>query len=201
MSICFYNLYHIGDIYFNYFFINTICNQNPNINFYYYFINGSVFFENIKNISRINPIESKYSDNLIDGYPPEYFLNNKILIILLQNNMKQTAYRKLIIDNKEYLFVNLWCASDLLSHGDFDFISAIPKFGSLINQLNSEFSFNLNYSITNNKSILQNNINQNLDLNSLNLTEDELSKTTLIFNFMPRSAFLIWIYLINLYLT
>jgi hypothetical protein len=49
MNICFYNMNHIGDIYFNYFFINVICKQNPNTHFYYYFINGDVFFENIIN--------------------------------------------------------------------------------------------------------------------------------------------------------
>ena len=186
MSICFYNMNHIGDIYFNYFFINMICNQNQDMNFYYYFINCDVFFENIKNISRIFPIESEYSSHLISGEPPENLLNNKILSILIQNNMQKTMYRKLIVDNKEYLFVNLWCASDFLSHPDFDFISAIPKYSNLINKLNNEFLLNLNC-ITNNNQLIENKICENLNYDALNLNEQNLNDSILIFNFKPRT--------------
>jgi len=187
MDICFYNMNHIGDVYFNYFFINTICKQNPNINFYYYFINGDIFFENIKNIRRISPIESEYSANLINGEPPENLLNNKILNVLLQNNMQKTMYRKLTIDNKQYLFVNLWCASDFLSHTDFDFISAVPKYSYLINKLNNEFLLNLNYTIIDKKQLIENEIIENLNCDFLNLTQDFLGETIFVFNFKPRS--------------
>ena len=188
MDICFYNMNHIGDIYFNYFFLNIICKQNPNIHFYYYFINGDVFFENIKNISRIIPVESEYSSNLINGEPPENLLDNKILNILLQNNMQKTAYRKLIVDNKIYLFVNLWCASDVLSHTDFDFIAAIPKYSYLINKLNNDFLLNLKYIIVDNKQLIETEINKNLYYDTLNLTGSFLSEAIIIFNFKPRSV-------------
>ena len=188
MSICFYNMNHIGDIYFNYFFINMICKQNPDINFYYYFINGDIFFENIKNISRIFPIESEYSSNLINGEAPEELLNNNILSILIQNNMQKTMYRKLIVDNKEYLFVNLWCASDFMLHTDFDFISAIPKYLNLINKLNNDFLLNLNLINNDNNELIENKICETLNYDVLNLNEQILSESILIFNFKPRSV-------------
>ena len=187
MDICFYNMNHIGDVYFNYFFLNMICKQNPNIHFYYYFINGDAFFENIKNISRIFPIESEYSCNLINGEPPENLLNNKILQMLIKNNMQQTIYKKLIVDNKEYLFVNLWCNSYFLSHIDFDFISAIPKYINLIDKLNNDFLFNLNFKIIDNKQLIETELSENLKFGTLNLTEQILNESIIIFNFKPRS--------------
>ena len=57
MEICFYNLSHIGDIYFNSFFINLLCDQNPKMKFLYFFINGDIFFKGVNNIKRIIPIE------------------------------------------------------------------------------------------------------------------------------------------------
>jgi hypothetical protein len=179
---------HIGDIYFNYFFLNMICKQNPNIHFYYYFINGDAFFENIKNISRIFPIESEYSCNLINGEPPENLVNNEILQLLIKNNMKKTIYKKIIVDNKKYLFVNLWCASDFLSHTDFDFMSAIPKYSNLIDKLNNDFLLDLNFKIIDKNQLIETEISENLKLDTLNLTEQILNESIIIFNFKPRST-------------
>ena len=80
MNVCFYNMNHAGDLYFSSLFIKLICNQNKDKNFYYYFIKGYVFFENIDNIKRISKIENNYLTTLINGNPLENLLK------LLKNN-------------------------------------------------------------------------------------------------------------------
>lgn len=187
MNICFYNTNHIGDIYFNYFFINLICKQNPDIHFYYYFMNGDEFFEDIKNISKIIPIESTYSRNLINGEPPENLLDNELWRFLKQT-MDNISYKKLNRHGKEYLFVNLWSHSEVLFHKDFDFISAISKYDYLIKRLNNDFSMNINFKISENHQLTKDTLSKEYNCEFLNLSEDYLNETTLIFNYKPRSV-------------
>jgi hypothetical protein len=190
MEICFYNMNHIGDIYFNYFFINLLCKQNFSKQFYYCFINGDIFFKDIKNISKISPVETTYSNILTNGSPPEDLLNNIVHNLLLQNNMENIMYKKLFFSNKEYLFVNLWCASELLLHSEFNFSSAISSYNNLIYNLNYNFKFNLNYKINNISELIE-----DIDINNKiykcefeNLNKIQFNETIIIFNFKPRSV-------------
>ena len=186
MNICFYNLKHIGDIYFSSFFINLICKQNPDINFLYYFINGDIFFKNIPNIQRISPIENHYLGNIINGSPPENLLNNQV-IKFLQNNEMETAGAKTIkFNGKNILFINLWCNSSYLKHIDYDITHAIKSYEKLIQILQSNHNLSLCFKINQPIELIEH-------INEKNIMIDEKDNynidtdTIFIFNFKPRS--------------
>jgi len=186
MEICFYNMNHIGDIYFSYFFINIICKMNLNVKFLYYFINGDIFFKKIPNIERISPIEDNYLNKLINGNPPENLLNNSVLQILINNNMQSVGSRIIECNGKKILFINTWCISSNLKHEDYDIQTALNSYQSLINIINSEYSLNLNFKINNYIELLHD--IDSFDTNkNLNINEDELKDTIFVFNFKPRS--------------
>jgi len=188
-NICFYNMNHIGDIYFSSIFVNLICKSNKNMNFLYYCICGDNFYEKIPNIQRINRIDSDYSNNLKNGNPPEELVNNEILNILIQNNM-QKQYSKIIeYNNKNILFVNTWCASDCLHHTDYDLETAISCYEILIQKINSDYILKLKFEnnlneIMNDMFDVRINIYDKLDNNSL---VNNLEETIFIFNYLPRS--------------
>ena len=185
MEICFYNMNHIGDIYFSYLFINIICKMNLNTKFLYYFINGDIFFKDITNIERITPIEDKYANELINGNPPEDLLDNNILKVLISNNMQSIDYKIIEYNAKKILFINTWCNSKTLIHIDYDIQSAFNVYQNLINNLNSNYNLNLNYTINNYTDLLTN-INKYEPSNQLYIDKN-LQETIFIFNFKPRS--------------
>lgn len=189
MKICFYNLNHIGDVYFLSLFLNIICKQNENNNFFYYTINGDAFLENINNLTRIyNNIEKDYSDKLINGNAPETLLNNIILNILLSNKMETDGAKILNVLNEEILFVNTWCNSAYLNYTDFDLTSGIDSHKGLILKLNHEFNLSLKFDININhiKESIQN-ISFYENHNIIKDDETDLKETIFIFNFKPRS--------------
>ena len=114
MEICFYSMFHIGDVYFSSMFINLICKSNIDVNFYYYFINGHSFFENIQNIKSIQGVEENYSGTLINGQPPESLLDTKYLQLLNHNNMQFAGDKIITVNGTNFLFINTWCSSDNL---------------------------------------------------------------------------------------
>jgi len=44
MKICFYNMNHIGDAYIFASLLNRVCELNKDVDFYYYVIQGDIFF-------------------------------------------------------------------------------------------------------------------------------------------------------------
>ena len=112
LDICFFNLNHIGDVYFMAYMINEICSLNEKNNFLYYSINGSIFFENIPNLKKIQEIDKSYSKQLNNGEPPENLINNEILQFLLNNNITRSGSKILNYKNNEILFINTWCISE-----------------------------------------------------------------------------------------
>jgi len=186
MQICFYNVNHIGDIYFSSLFINLICKQNPDIKFLYYFINGDIFFKNIPNINRINPIENSYNNTLVNGSPPEDLLNKDLLSLLLNNKMEKIGVKILNINMENILFVNSWCKSEYFQDDDFEIYGALKSYKNLINYMNSNYNFNLNFIIENGEEILDNIYNYHYDSVSTTI-ELDYKKTIFIFNYKPRS--------------
>jgi hypothetical protein len=185
MEICFYNVNHIGDVYFSSFFINLICKQNSDINFLYYFINGDIFFKNVSNINRIDSIENNYNNTLVNGNPPEDLLNKNILSLLLNNKMEKTGTRILNINGKNILFVNTWCKSEYFQDDDFEIYGAFKSYKNLINHINSNYNFIIKFNIEENgKQILDNIYKYDTVLNTIEL---DYKKTIFIFNYKPRS--------------
>jgi hypothetical protein len=186
MDICFYNMNHIGDIYFSSLFINLICKLNKNYNFYYYFINGDIFLKNIPNIQRICPIEDNYVGYISNGSPPEDYLNNKVLQILQNNNMQSIGAKNIQFNGKNMLFINTWGDSEYLRHKDYDIMNAITSYEKLIKILQSNHNLNLCFKINQPMELIEH-------INETNITIDEKnnynidSDTIFIFNFKPRS--------------
>ena len=187
MDICFYNMNHIGDIYFNSLFINLICKQNPDINFLYYFINGDIFFKNIPNIQRICPIENHYLGNIINGSPPENLLNNQVIKFLQNNKMETTGAKTIKFNGKNILFINLWCNSSYLKHIDYDITDAIKSYEKLIQILQSNHNLSLCFKINQPIELIEHINEKNImidEKNNYNVDAD----TIFIFNFKPRSG-------------
>jgi hypothetical protein len=180
MQICFYNINHIGDVYFSSLFINEICKCNKDINFLYYFIQGDFFFEGIPNIKRIDKLEILYKGELSNGSPPEDLLDKSILNILLHNNMQQTGGKIIKINNNDVLFINTWCVSLFLNHNDYDINSAIESYNNLILTVNNNFGTSLKL----NKTYIP-----LTDYLCISQTKeyDRLEKTIFVFNYHPRS--------------
>lgn len=187
MKLCFYNLNHIGDVYFSSFFIKLICNLNTEINFYYYFIIGDTFFENINNIQRISqPIESNYRETLNNGSPPEDMVNNEIIKILLENSMQRTGSKIIQYKGENILFINTWCVSNYLNHHDFDIVSAVSSYRNLIETINKEYNLNIIYCSEKLSSLYNNiTINEKIIEKYENI---ELNDTIFVFNYVPRSV-------------
>lgn len=189
LDICFYNFFHIGDVYFSSFFINHICKLTPDINFLYYFINGDIFFENTPNIQRINnPIEDRYANHLINGYPPECLLNTDVLRFLKINNMEKEGYKVLKFNNKDILFINTWCWSTGLKIDDFNIPQAIHAFDKLIDKINKEFNLNINFKCNNCAESIKDICLSYKSNKKFNMDDKSLEDTIFVFNYNPRSV-------------
>lgn len=185
MKLCFYNVNHIGDIYFSSFFIKLICNLNISTNFYYYFINGDAFFENIQNIQRLDgEIETNYKTILVNGNPPEKLLNNTVLNVLLENSMERRGSKIIQYNNENVLFINTWCLSEYLNHDDFDIFSAMKSYNYLIQKINIEYNLNLVFNLDN----FSENIICNIPNSNLVFVDIIDFPTMFIFNYLPRST-------------
>ena len=189
VNIVFYNLNHIGDCYISSFFINFIVEQNPNINFNYYFIQGDSFIKNRPNISRINKEEfnNRYSKELHSGEAPENLINNNFLKFLLQHKYQLSQIRAESYNNTNYLFLNTWCAAPIVGHADFDLGGAFEGWKKLMldvkKQLNVELIFDLKPNIDF--------VNIFTDYNDYKLNDEEMKKMKdiiFIFNYKPRSC-------------
>lgn len=176
---------HIGDVYFMSLFLNIICQQNKDVKFLYYTINADVFLENIPNLSRIYPNDIIYSNQLVNGHPPENLLNNNVLTLLLQNKMENIGMKILNFNNNNVLFVNTWCKSNILNHDEFNISSAINSYKHLISTINLIFNYSLKFSLDNPNQLIQNNYNFNDSFNKDNIQVED--NTIFIFNFEPRS--------------
>uniref|UniRef100_A0A6C0H4E1 Glycosyltransferase n=1 Tax=viral metagenome TaxID=1070528 RepID=A0A6C0H4E1_9ZZZZ len=185
MDICFYNLNHIGDIYFSSLFINIICKLNKQYKFYYYFINGDIFFKNITNIQRLYPIEDSYLGTLINGSPPEKHLNNNVLEFLLTNKMESIGAKNIQVNGKNILFINTWCASEYLKYRDYDILNAIEAYKNLILLLQLHHNVSLSFEINKPLELIEhiNEENSIYKKNNYIIENDSI----FIFNFKPRS--------------
>jgi hypothetical protein len=188
-NICFYNMNHLGDVYFSSIYINIICKLNNEINFLYYFICGDVFYEKIPNIQRINMIENSYKNNLNNGSPPEELIDNEVLNLLIQHDMQHKCAKIIEYNNKNILFVNTWGASECLQHTDYDLESSKYSYERLIQKLNTDYNLNLKFEINLNESfkdIFKIEIDDFSKLDNNTLFKN-LHETIFIFNYRPRS--------------
>jgi hypothetical protein len=178
-------MFHIGDVYFTSLFVNLICKQNPDINFYYYFINGDIFFNHISNIKRIVPLEQTYNNKLINGNPPEDLLDKTILNFLIKENLQFSGYCILNVNNHDVLFINTWCISNILKHDDYDINGAINSYNRLIHVINNEFNLNIKFIYDNTVNFLDYINTEYKCIEGLDNTNFE--NTVFIFNYKTRS--------------
>lgn len=192
MKICFYSIAHIGDIYFSSFFIRRICDMNPEIDFYYYCIQGDVFFYGISNIYRIDKDDSirniddsqyNYHANLMNGNTPEHFFENNTMNFINNRIGRDTPYKLEIYNNEEILFINTWCAA--INHIDFNLDSATVAWSYIINKINIEFESNIKYDFSYYNELIY---DFKLEDNHIENYDIEYNNTFFIFNYQPRSV-------------
>lgn len=187
VKICFYNMNHIGDIYYSSLFINLIAEQNKDMNFYYFCICGDSFFYKNKNLIKINKYENNYNKKITNGEGPEKILNSDILNILLNNKMELKQLTTFNINNQTFLFINTWNMAPIIKFEDCNIISSIKGWENLINTLNlTNLTNKINFKIKDKSDISIPFINNTNDHNLINI-DKTLSETIFIFNYKPRS--------------
>ena len=140
MLICFWSPGHIGDIYIDALFLHYICKLNYNIPFYYYYIQGDVFVNNIQNLSRIFG-NTEYNCKMGNETPPECAQDISFLQYLYTNVGIYTHHKVSNVNGCEILFLNTWCIP--MGYTDFDLTSAIPAWKNTIELINKTYGFNL----------------------------------------------------------
>jgi len=182
MKICFFNTNHIGDIYFSSFFIRKICQLNPEVDFYYYCIQGDIFFQGVSNIHRIDNFQNNYNCELVNGEPPERILDNSMLSFILENIGSYTKYKVEIYNGEEILFINTWCYVN--KYTDFELISANNCWSNIVERTNREYGFELKYECSVYKDLIY---DIHLEFCQKEDCAIDYDHTIFIFNYKPRS--------------
>jgi len=174
----------MGDIYFSSTMVNEICKSNPELLFFYYTINGSIFFEGISNLKRLHNLELEYKSPIINGQPPEQLIDRKLYDVLL--HYKLTDAVKLNYNGKEILFVNVWCMSPFLLHNEFLFNSAINSYNTMIKTLNKKYNMVLKFALPSPCDILD--FINKVNYRKIAVNTEDLKETIFVFNYKPRSV-------------
>lgn len=185
MKICFYNMFHIGDIYIFATLFNILCELNETIDFYYFAIQGDIFFnKQLKNLKKIGKTNIKYNKELVNGDPPENLLNNDALKFLINNKMVKNQLKTLKINSEDTLWINTHCGAPIINHGDFDFHDAIRGWNNIINEIKLKYNLNLKFEIQNKFNLFNNMCIPLGEPNNLLIDNN----TIFIFNYKPRSV-------------
>ena len=182
MKICFFNTNHIGDIYFSSFFIRRICELNPEIDFYYYCIQGDIFFRGVSNIKRIDMVKMNYDSELLNGEPPENLIDKSMLSFILENIGSWTKYKVEIYNEEEILFINTWCAANQCT--DFELISANNCWSNIVERTNREYGFTLQYEFSCYKDLIY---DIPVEFCHKDDSAIDFDNTIFVFNYKPRS--------------
>lgn len=178
MKLCFYNLYHLGDIFFNKSIINLICRMNPDYTIYMISHYNSHLFSDILNLKHL------YFENIDKRYYE----------ICKQDNVNY------FIDN-DTIFINLWIGVSMfndisnLTIKDFEcnIINQIFLIKNIFHSifLNHNIPINIDYNISETVSLLPN--IPNTDISSF-LKWYEINKShqlIMYFNYTPKSGQLV----------
>jgi ADP-heptose:LPS heptosyltransferase len=186
IRICFINLAHIGDIFFSLPFVNHICNNNKNIQFYYFTLYGYSLFNNISNISNIYEPPKIYNKYLNTGDAPElnYDTNNDLNKMMHNNRSNNLFFFD--FDNQKYVAINTWCG--VVVGTDFDFNTYKYNFFKKISELSKMINININIDNTNINNLVT---LPTVDITSFNEwynnNNNNNKKLIFIYNYRPRS--------------
>ena len=95
--ICFYNIYHFGDIFFTQPFVKHICDSNPNVIFYYWLLQGHAVYDGIPNLICLE------HDNDISSSISEKKTRRIISFFTKNHNISCEIYAHLIIEENHLL--------------------------------------------------------------------------------------------------
>jgi hypothetical protein len=149
MKLCFFNLFHIGDILFTMPFIQYICETNKNITFYYFFYYGDSLLTNINNLKRISQITNKYNSTVINNNYENYIEKDNELINKLYNTEQNFIFN---YNNDDYIGFNCWCNS--LGSLDCDIKSLNNIFFKKIIDIINKYGISICIPIINNINLL-----------------------------------------------
>ena len=192
--VCFYNIFHFGDIFFTQPFIKHICDANPNITFYCWFTVGHAAYEGIPNLIHLEPIDDVISSRI----SPE----KNTLVYSLKN---KDSYKKFyeffyepyphfdkdfstfVYQGKSFISFNTWCAS-LYYTEDMDYIYLLAGFIKKANLLNNIFGLSLNFDFYNHKMFPELPLIPMTDFFSTWLTKNRKKNLVFIYNYEPRAV-------------
>jgi len=202
MKICFYNLLHIGDIYFSSLYVRNICNLNKDIEFTYCVPYGHYFFNNIPNCKHICPYENKYSeyrtikDRYLDGY--EDYIYNDAFFFLKNLLMWNKCSDICIYNNEETLFINMYNHTDYILSNNLsrEIIDTFDTYNQVIHYINKKYNIQLyidddiyckdNFMNTINELKYTDKLQDEFILS--NEIKEELNDSIFVFNFITRSV-------------
>lgn len=185
--ICFYNLAHTGDVYAFAIFINELCKANPDSNFLYYTINGSIFFDNIANIKRISPLEKEYINPLVNGTTADKYIDRCVLDVLYADHLLSGSVVKNFKTTK-ILFINTWIGSDYIkSNEDFCFKKTIASYNQMIDIVNNKYNTGLNNINPTPRNILD--FINNINYKKIVVNPEDFKDSIFIFNYVPMSLY------------
>jgi hypothetical protein len=143
-------MYHFGDTLFAQPFIKHVCDNNKNINFFYFILYGHALFRDINNLGHIDKYINSYNRRLLNGEAPEkntYIDRN--LYDILENNKFKTNFT-FYFNNKSYIAVNIWCIGmGCNNNEEMDIYALERNFFKNIDTINNIYNLNIIYNITN----------------------------------------------------
>lgn len=187
MNICFFSTQHFGDIYFSQPYIFQICENNPEITFYYWCFLGHSVLQNKKNNLKYieDNLNIEYNGELINGSPPEdRLLCDQALKHLFILNTSNTNFI-FEYNNKKYIAINTHCS--VLHSSDICSTGLTNGFNNVINIVNK--THNLNIIFTPPKNIMPSINNEDIHIDKFMKWHTNMKdkRYVFIFNFKPRS--------------
>jgi hypothetical protein len=192
--VCFYNIYHFGDIYFTQPFVKHVCDANPHITFYYWLTVGQAAYEGIPNLIHLEPI-SEVTASMITT-------EKNTLIYSLKNKYSYKKHFDFFYENyphfvrdfstfeyrgMSFIAFNTWWSS-IFNAEDMDYLFLLAGFKKKMLLLNSIFGLSLNFDFENNKMIPELPLINMPDHFTEWIKTHRNKNTVFIYNYEPRTA-------------
>jgi hypothetical protein len=193
-NVCFYNAYHFGDIYFTHPCVKHICESNPDVTFYYWYLFGHSAFEGTPNLIHLEPIDSaknsrhEISINYISSSPENngvYKKHHNLFYEIYPDFKKDFATFE--FHGMSFVAFNTWWPS-LYRINDMDYIFLLSSFKRKMMFFNEVFGLSLKFDFENHKMFPELPIVPMTDRFSAWLPQNREKKRVFIYNYEPRAV-------------
>ena len=177
--ICFYNIYHFGDIFFTQPFVKHICDSNPNVIFYYWLLQGHAVYDGIPNLICLehdNDISSSISEKKNTTYYKFFYEEPQHFV----RDLCTFDYR-----GKSFVAFNTWWSS-LYYAEDMDYLFLLAGFKKKMLIFKKIFEISLNFDFDNHKMFPELRMAPLTELFSEWISINDKKNLVFIYNYEPR---------------